>query len=143
MIFHVVLPLLVGSVIYLLFRPTSLLMFRWAKHFGIFDYVIKMRAVIFKYNAYLPKWFIFSLPNALWVYSLTAYMLLLWYGHSGKMKYFWISLGLLFSAGMEILQYFYILPGTFDLKDLVFVIAGFALPILLNKKILLRRLHHV
>lgn len=112
------LPILLGGIIYVLFRSTKLLMFRWFEFIGIMPFILHLRI----HHVILPGWVLYSLPDALWVYSLSLFIGILWYnGDKGRL---WIIFlfSLACGAGAECAQYFHLIPGCFDLIDLCFQI---------------------
>ena len=119
---HCILPLLVGGLIYILFRPTTLKMFDWFEYTGLMESILLMRVVSQNYMM-LPDWLYFALPDGLWTYSFTSSFLLIW-GHSSSLKY-WLVIPLSLSLIPEFLQFFNLLPGTFDWNDLYFQFFGF------------------
>jgi hypothetical protein len=117
---HVMLPLLVGGVVYICWRAPNLLMFRWFAELGLGPAIDWLRVGTASAQTALPHWFVYSLPDGLWVYALTALMMLLWRGvHSLPLKIFWLSLGALIGVGSELAQLAGILPGAFDAVDLL------------------------
>lgn len=111
----VVLPIAIGSAIYVGFRDSNILVFRLFDALGI----------------YLPERLdpgslanpIFcSLPDGLWVFAFASWMRLIWGRH-----WFWCNLPLSLALGSEIGQLFHIVPGTFDVLDILFYSNGHAL----------------
>ena len=74
---HVVLPVLIGLFIYILFRPDRIIMFDWFALLGIAESISDLRENS-PSNSKVPSWIIYNLPDGLWVYSLTALMLIIW-----------------------------------------------------------------
>ena len=73
-IIHAFFSMFIGSMIYILFRGKRLLMFKWFKFIKL-DFVINfLRDSFYKYRIYIPKIVLFSLPDALWVYSFTMFL---------------------------------------------------------------------
>jgi hypothetical protein len=65
-IFHSFIPVFIGGLIYLLFRPPDILMFEWFSLLGLDDVLYSIRKYTYpvgKEIAYL--WILFSIPNAL------------------------------------------------------------------------------
>lgn len=122
---HVWLPILAGGLIYICWRDPDLLMFRWFRAVGLGNMVNHLRAAAVASQPSLPRWFVYCLPDGLWVYALTAFMARVW-GGSGSSVFAmaWISLGLVIGAGSELGQLAGIVPGAFDRVDLLF--SGFA-----------------
>ena len=91
-------------------------------------------------NTYISNFIIISinsLPDALWIYSLTSLLIQIWYPE--KMHNFFafspIILGLLF----EVFQYTKIIPGTFCTFDILFMIIFYYLSLFTANRILKRR----
>ena len=123
--------LLVGSFIYLIFRPMSLLMFKWVDHFGLTEKILSIRVL---FNDFDPNNFvIYNLPNGLWVLSISILLIKIW-GET-KSKYFKIYMSFLFILVVlpETLQFFKLLDGTFDVFDLVVNLVFFSLPFYCKK----------
>ena len=124
---HVLVPLLVGGLIYILFRNESLLMFNWFDNLGILEQIKELRAVLNPMKTILPNWVYYSLADGLWTYAFVSAYLIYY-----KIDY-WLILPFLLSIGVEILQYFQLFQGTFDVIDLLCCIIGYTLPFLLLK----------
>lgn len=120
--FHCFLPIILGGMIYVLFRPLSLKMFDWFEFIGLMDIILKMRDFSQNY-LFFPNWFYYALPDGLWTYAFTSSFMLIW-GKSSTLKY-WLAIPFILSIIPELLQYFNLLVGTFDLYDLLFQLFGF------------------
>jgi hypothetical protein len=119
-IVHVLAPITVGGIIYICWRETNLLMFRWLGAVGLEPLTNNLRSLAAPAQRILPHWFVYSLPDGLWVYALTAFMLLVWRNTDPlPTKMLWCSLGLLLGPGIEIGQLAGVVPGTFDYGDLI------------------------
>ena len=119
--------MLFGGLIYIFFRSTNLLMFDWFKAVGIYNYILSFRDYI--ESCFLPNWIIYSLPDGIWIYSLTSFMIIIWGKGKNKWeKIFWLSMGPVLGTGAEIGQFLLIVPGHFDLIDLFFCIFASILP---------------
>lgn len=113
-IIHAFFSMFIGSMIYILFREKRLLMFKWFKFIKL-DFVINfLRDSFYKYRIYIPKNILFSLPDALWVYSFTMFLSIYF-----KNK---IILSSIFVGSMiiEILQLWFV-TGTFDMYDVIYM----------------------
>src|SRR3990172_4353052 len=84
----VIIPLLIGGLICILFRADSLLMFRWFDTIGLGQTIKTARQLIGHSN--LPAWTVFSLPDALWIFSFTNFMLIIWRDKFWGQSLFWI-----------------------------------------------------
>jgi len=101
-------PLLLGSMIYILFRSESLL---YNRLLGFLFYPIATPKTA------IEQLIIYSLPDGLWAMSYT--MLILHIRKNTKITtLIWSSIIPLIGIISEIAQYFFILPGTFDIFDL-------------------------
>ena len=126
---HVLIPMLIGGFIYILFRNQNLLMFRWFEFLGL-DNIIKYYRGVIDHNM-IPFWIKYSLPDGVWVYSLTSLMLIIWYNHTGKLKYFWIFFGPFFGLFLEFGQLVNIVPGTYDNMDLTLTLSASIIPFII------------
>ena len=124
---HVLTPLLIGGMIYILFRNESLIMFNWFDNLGVLEQIKELRAAINPMKSILPTWIYYSLADGLWTYAFVSAYLIYY-----KVDY-WLLLPFLLSIGVEILQYLQLFQGTFDVIDLLCCIAGYTLPFLLLK----------
>ena len=115
-----ILPLFLGGMIYILFRSTSLLMFSWFEILGVNSYI-----TLFREHINLPakfSWIIFSLPDALWVFSFTCMMAIVWQNRLSFQSLLWIFLAPAIGILSELCQALSIVPGTFDYSDLALII---------------------
>jgi hypothetical protein len=115
---HVLTPVIAGGMIYVRWRDTNLLMFKWLRVLRLETAVSWLRAGAAEPSGW-SYWLAYSLPDGLWVYALTALMVFLWRDARSPMKFLWPSLGLLLGAGSELGQLAGVVPGSFDVIDLV------------------------
>lgn len=117
--------ILIGGFIYLFFRPHTLKMFVWLRIINC-EQIFQLK----DYNQDLKfiEFLIFSLPNGLWILSLLIILGLIWEKH----RIFFIIYSSFFtgiSILFEFLQKVELIPGTFDIADilvlLIFHILGF------------------
>lgn len=119
--------LFMGSMIYLLWRTDSLAMFTWFDCLGLGGTIAWLRIGLGPFSIYLPDWFIFSIPNALWFFSGLIVFNSIWGMKPSWDKRFWLSSFCVIALGSEVAQAFQLIPGTFDYQDLIFmIIAGIA-----------------
>ena len=130
---HVIIPIFIGSFIYLIFRSETLIMFDWLHTLGVSDLVIKLRKLSL-FNAQIPLWIKYSLPDGLWVYSLTSLMIIIWKDVRSKSKYYWITSSIIIAIIIEIGQYFKFIPGTYDSIDIFLCLIAFSLSFLILYK---------
>ena len=127
-IFIGILPVFLGGLIYLTYRVDSLLMFNWFKIIGLNDLVHFLRTDNILQNWTIPNWVKFSLPDALWLFSFTYIIILLWDFKITRQSAFWIFIAPTVGLFSEIGQLIGIIPGTFDKVDLLLLILSTALP---------------
>lgn len=120
--------LLCGGLIYLFFRPESLLLFSWADHLGLSSSLENIRTLSLPLAPKLGDWVLFSLPNGLWVISFALLALGVCgdKGQNAMLVLAWTSLLCLIAIASEALQYTGTVPGTFDWNDIL----AYGLPLL-------------
>jgi hypothetical protein len=123
MIIHCLTPMLLGGLLYVLFRSTNLRMFNWFTFFGLENLIQYARINVLQIKNYMPSWVYFSLPDGLWVYSFTSSILIYWNNEWQKAK-IWLLIPFIGGCLIEILQRFDLFSGTFDILDLTFSILG-------------------
>ena len=129
-----IITLSIGTLIYLLFRVSTLKVFSWLNFLGI-DFVNNdLRKKSINYMPKIPDWFIFSLPDGIWIFSYVLVMIAIWNFTLNKKSIFWMTIIPLVAIFSEIFQIFDFIPGTFDFVDLSFYILGFILPFIIFKK---------
>ncbi len=117
----VFLPLLLGVIIYLLYRSKNLYYYNLIHFLNINGYVLLARETAILYRKLFPTWVIYSLPDGLWLFSTGAAFLI------ARKKYllhfFWFLFIYLFMVGIEYIQKFYgghgTPIGTFDKTDII------------------------
>lgn len=123
---HVVGPIVVGGVVYLLWRSTSLTMFTWAANLGLGGAVRAIRSATHSIGAAFPKFVLFSLPDGAWAHAYVAQLCLVW-REDLRRGSAWIGLGPLALLASEFGQRLGLVPGTFDAADVGMVLLGSAL----------------
>lgn len=111
------LALLVGGVIYLLWRSPTLWMFGWCEALGFGEALADFRVIASRHEP--PQWVLYSFPDGVWAFAGTAIMLGIWRSAQGVMRSIWVSLIPTLAIGSEIGQGIGLIPGGFDLDDLV------------------------
>ena len=69
---HVILPVVVGAAIYVVWRVPTLRVFEWANAVGLGGVISTFRVFALQGGIRPPRIVLFTLPDGLWVYSLTA-----------------------------------------------------------------------
>lgn len=126
---HVISPLVIGGILYVVFRTKSLKMFSWFDSIGFNTQISFLREYAIPLKSLLPSWVYFSLPDGLWVYSFTSIILLIW---EGEINY-WLIIPFTTGILVEVMQGFSFI-GTFDWIDFIFSIFGFFFSIIINNK---------
>jgi len=104
---HIILPLIIGTLIYAFFRGIPL---------------INMQPLS---DLNPPQFIIYNVPDALWFYALLSAVIAIWEYKTSKNFIIWFAIVVLLSLLSEVFQSLKLIPGTFDYKDLiVYVIAG-------------------
>jgi len=116
MFIHFILPISLGTMIYLLFRPLHLTVFHWAETMGLYNFILSTRSLISFYS-YIPEWVIYSLPNGLWSYSFMFFISFTWRDEKSLSKSIFIISVIVISVGSELGQLTGLIPGTFCLSD--------------------------
>ena len=127
-------PLFFGGLIYISFRQGTLKMFRWFDSFNLSAVISKLRLYTMPISDHLPDWFLYSFPDGLWVFSYLSLLLLVWDNVISKHNIHWLLLVPAIALFSEIGQHFKIVPGTFDVMDLMFYILSVILPIIIFTK---------
>lgn len=130
---HVLIPIIVGGFLYILFRSENLLMFKWVKSIRLTDEISSIRNFTLEIKYWIPKWIYFSLPDAIWVYSFSSALILIWKPKSFKILLLTLSIPFILGSGIEILQLFKFFEGTFDTLDLFLCLLAQFLCILFYK----------
>lgn len=125
--------ILMGSAIYILFRPTSLLMFHWFDAMGLTSLIINMRNEMNGFNMSLPTWFIYSLPFALYVVAYLFFIKGIWWNSISLVRHVWFWCIPIVAIGSELEQSFYFIPGYFDMADLITILLGTAFVVLITE----------
>lgn len=123
--------LLLGGFVYISFRQDTLKMFRWFDSINLSAVISELRLLTLPLSDHLPNWFLYSLPDGLWICSYLSVLLVVWDNVISKHNIHWLLLVPMIAIFSEIGQLFKIVPGTFDILDLIFYLGGTVLPILI------------
>jgi len=123
--------LIIGILIYLLFRIDNLLIYKWVPIKQIYALFNPFGNILLKNNYTFLNILIYSLPSALWIFSGTLLICSIWSNKYFKQCCIWLIAFYLLAFGFEIMQLFYPKYGTFDIFDIFFsiIFAIFALSI--------------
>jgi hypothetical protein len=126
---HVILPLIIGLIIYVAARPETWLVQKLLPF--PFSFIDKNRDILF--TDWFMKFIAFNGPDFCWSYSITS-ALLYWKHFSGiKIPYFPVLIFLLISV-QEFVQLLFISHFTFDIMDMGAAVSAFILSLYLNRK---------
>jgi hypothetical protein len=110
-------PLIIGGLLYIAYRPLGLKMFDWFRLIGIEKLILELREV---FSLYTPSdFFIYNLPYGLWSFSLSIILIMIWGFKLEKSLLLYLTISFCVVIGPELLQYFNTIPGTFDLIDIL------------------------
>lgn len=121
------LALLVGGLLYLAYRPTTLYLFEWIEAVRLSPFVDGLRLSVREHQITLPTIMIYSLPHGLWTYAFLLALTPIWVRklNTLAMSRVWLLLPLVVSVVPEALQATPFFPGTFDWTDLAVNVIGF------------------
>ena len=139
LLFAGILSLFGGSAIYILARPTSLLMFQWFSFLGLSTFVEYFRNIASPAKYLLPYFVIYSLPLGLWLLSYLLFVEYIWFNKIKSIQYYlWFWIFPVISVSIEILQQTSLVIGTFDYQDIVVLIfatlLGYTISVYNNNK---------
>jgi hypothetical protein len=76
-----------------------------------------------------PAWVVYSLPDGLWMAALIMLILVIWDFTLNCQSWLCLGLAIVFGLLMEILQSAGMVPGTFDMFDILCLCLGAVLPV--------------
>ena len=126
-IFLSALALLIGAFIYILFRPSEHLFFRWFSSLGLENWFNAIRTQTLSQGLRVPEWMVYSLPNGLWAFGYALLITSIWSGNKSWLKYFWMASIPVLVIGFEVLQYTGTISGTFCIQDIALGLSGLVL----------------
>lgn len=103
-------------------------MFDWYNRIGLSNSINNLREYANLIVNDIPHWFLYSLPDGLWIFSYISLMLYIWQNSISFKNISWILIIPILAIGSEIGQLLGLVSGTFDFADLVFYILGMTLP---------------
>jgi hypothetical protein len=122
---HVVLPLVLGVLCYAAWRSQDVRIVAWMSR-------IAPRGAVGGEGteggaSRVPAVIVGSLPDAAWAWAFGSALALVWHGKSWREKAAWLCAGWAVAVFAELGQAIHVLPGTFDVADLVAIALGFVL----------------
>ena len=119
------LTMLVGGLLYVLWRSDSLFMFGWFRSLGAERIVAGLRAAARPYRNNVPDWAIYSLPQGLWCFSGLIALRAIWQRvPDSPGLYIWSVAFAVACFTLEWGQLLGMVPGQFDRVDLAFLAAA-------------------
>ena len=106
-----------GCAIYLLVRSKNLNIYLWCKMLGLSDTVDSLRHIVRDWQ--LSDFTRYSLPDGLYCAAYILMIDAIWRNNNSLIKYIIISLVPLVTIISEVMQYYGLVKGTFDLNDLI------------------------
>ena len=113
-----IISIILGGIIYVLWREQTLLMFKWFDSLGFTPAIISIRSFTDTYLSVLPKLLCYSLPNALWFFGGILLFSSIWKNFFAE-RILWISIFAVIGLGCEIGQLAGVLQGNYDNTDIV------------------------
>jgi len=120
-------PLCIGALIYLLWRPDDILVFDLLRGVGLYGNdgaLFRFRHTLSPFRSYFPLWAVYSLPLGMWVYASTGF-----FCHLLRFEGAWVCIGAVtlpasLVVGVEVLQGLSLFRGTFDWVDIFVCMFG-------------------
>jgi len=121
-----------GGFIYIAFRSTSLRMFSWFDNIGLHDIIMDIRST--SNDIQIPDIIKYCIPDGLWTLSYILLMDAIW---TPQVKKQFLFCGIIPIVGgiSEVLQYFNVVRGTFDVIDLLCYIVPYVIYLILIVKL--------
>lgn len=116
-----------GTLIYATTRSESIYLNQFLVQVAGRDILSSLQSVV--ENSRIPRWIIYSLPDALWMWTLTILVLLIWDFKLHRKSILWVAGAVLAGILLEVLQGFNIGYGTFDVTDLVLILIAAFIPV--------------
>src|SRR4051812_27575178 len=102
---------MLGTAIYTIWRSQNLIVFHWYAIAGLIPLVADARHALYGYRSVIPQPILYSLPDALWVYSFTATLVLIWRRESVSLqKGLWLLSPSMLALGAEFGQALHLVP---------------------------------
>lgn len=106
-----------GCLIYLLFRSKSLNIYQWCNALGLSEIIDSHRYAVSTFV--ISEWVRYSLPDGLYCAAYILIIDAIWKNDNRLIKFIIISLVPFITISSELLQYFGLIKGTFDMYDLI------------------------
>ena len=125
--------LLIGCLVYLLFRSKTLHIYVWCESLGLSAPIDALRIAV--QNWPIPVFVKFSLPDGLYCASYLLIIDGIWHNEKRWKKYLFLAAVPVITVSSELLQFFGLAKGTFDMLDLICYLFPPLIYIVINTKI--------
>jgi hypothetical protein len=125
LLLHVAIPLALGGFIYLAWRADDLRVFAWARTCGLGPAVAVIRDRAAHALPMVPRFVRYCASDGLWVYAVTSFMAEVWRCGERRPRRLWMAAAPVLALGWELAQLARIVPGTFDLADMLAYALGY------------------
>ena len=122
--------ILTGGIIYILFRASEPLFFRWFNVAEFEHWLAVIRQHSLNHDPILSEWNVFSLPNGLWAFAYALVITSIWSGSKSWIRILWMASIPVLVLGFELFQSAGIMPGTFCVQDIILGSLGLSTGIL-------------
>ena len=126
--------ILTGGIIYILFRASEPLFFRWLNEAGFEHWLAVIRQNSLTHAPFLSEWIVYSLPNGLWAFAYALVITSIWSESKFRIRILWMASIPILVLGFELFQYAGILPGTFCFQDMALGLLGLVIGIMVGLK---------
>lgn len=126
-----VLLLIIGGMIYIIFRPDNLVMFSWFDGIGLTPYIEYLRTEYGDISIY--SWIKYNMPAALWLFSYIFIIDSIWGKEKSIIFSYFIYVLPILALLSELMQAINLLPGTFDYMDLASYLIAIIVFLILKK----------
>lgn len=120
---------MIGLFIYLFFREINNPFYKWASDLGLAESIDFVRNMCSNHR--MPAWFIYSLPDGLWMFSFVLLILSIWDYKLNRDGIIWLSMAIVIGFIFEFTQLYFTHLGRFDWLDILFMGMGAIVPIIL------------
>lgn len=119
--------ILLGGLIYICYRTTDLLMFKWLNNLNLSSAIFNFRNYAKVYKIKNSDWIIYSLPDGLWMFSFITIILYIWRNTITRKNIVWIIVMPIIALTTELSQKYHLIKGTYDSNDILAYLIGFFL----------------
>ena len=117
---HILFPLIISSSVYIFLGTGN-------QHFFFWLHIHSLHL-----SCRVPSFIKNNLPDGLWLYAFIKTLEMIWKKHSEIAMYGWFGIATLLAVLSEFLQKWKIIPGTFDMDDMLIYQIVFVICLLQN-----------